>query len=241
LIGYGTLSAVLLAAALRALSRAYALTALTEATTARVLQAESVSPPGRSRWYYRVGLQFRTRDGRAVEATVRTRSPQAAGLAAGAECGVVYLPGDPAADCWLGDHDDAQDAARRAVTAPLMGVVSGGLFAGVLLGLMYRERDLARRGTVATGCVIEAGERRGAKGGIGYWLRYEFRLPSGLVLQGRASVAADAYVQCGQVGSPLLVLWDPGRPRRHQPVPALRFVTFPPSPAGASRAEGGTS
>jgi hypothetical protein len=149
------------------------------------------------------------------------------------DCAVVYLPGDAAADCWVGDPADAQDAARRAVTAPLMGVVAGGLFAGLLLGLMYRERDLARRGTVATGRVLEAGPGRG-KGRRSSWLRYEFRLPSGQLLQGRADLPADAAAQLGPAGSLVQVLWDSDRPRRRRPVPALRFVEFAFDPTEAA-------
>jgi hypothetical protein len=97
---------------------------------------------------------------------------------------------------------------------------------GAVEWLLRRERDLARRGELATGRITHAGISSG-KSGKTWWIGFTFALPSGEEVQGRSKVTREYFESLGQVGEEVAVLWDPRRPRRCQALPGMWFTAFP--------------
>jgi hypothetical protein len=108
-----------------------------------------------------------------------------------------------------------------------MVIVGMFVYWGLLEFWMWRERVLAQEGT-ATWChVLESGERKGGKGGVTHWLRFEFQ-PADVTwsLNRQVTVTKDFRDAFGKPGTKLALLYLPWRPKRNKLLSQLWIVEF---------------
>jgi hypothetical protein len=193
--------------------------------TARILAKEK--PANRPRTHY-VRFAFTPEGAREIEITTLADPDQYDSVSVGQERPVRYLPEDAAGANWLFGYEEARQRAYKKIAIYLFSCfLPPLLLVGVFEWLMWRERDLARRGELATGCITSASITRGRGRTKIYWIRFSFALPSGDVVQGRSKVTKTYFESKGRPGEAVLVLWDPRRPRRCQALPGLWFTAFP--------------
>ncbi len=139
---------------------------------------------------------------------------------------VTYLPGKPYVHL-LGVLDTGSWVRHLCSILLLLSIGMVGLIAPILsIEMALRAQlSLARAGEAITGTIVGCTpcQRRGRC--VGYQVRYEFALPSGVRLGGRARIP---YLR-GEptlVGFPITVLVDPVHTWRHAPLAALTRVRF---------------
>lgn len=193
-------------------------------TTGTVVDATSHiegSPKGKHRTIFETNIRFR--DELSVEHRLRATISydQFKDLAPGSEVPVVYRIDNPDLEPRAFDDDDHRAAAKRAWTTPLFTIVTFGLIWVVFRWQVHREFALARSGQAIMGHVTRIDVKRGAKGGHRYNVYYSFDSP---MIKPRTGWAQFYLKPELEVGSPVVVLYDPLRRRRHRLVLDLKFV-----------------
>jgi len=197
------------------------------ATQGYVLAKETVPPQGR---YRRCIVHFSFRpdtDGAELFAVRPVPWHLYNQIEPGQLIPVVYHPDDAETEVWLFDNNEDREAGRRAARRLEIVIVAMIGLWGFAEFKMWRERGLARDGAVIWGRVVESGEQRGGKGGVSYWLRYEFQPPDAQRTYGRkVTVTKDFRENYGKPDGRLAVLYDPRWPRRNKPLWLLMSVEF---------------
>jgi hypothetical protein len=213
---------ILLWFSMPALLRLRELDANAEHTEGRVVEV------GRGRRSSRlVTFTFRPGGGPEVTASRFSSAPQARQLQPGQVISVVYLPDDPQRSSW--PLDDRDERRKHWNSASALWVFFGmWLFMIALMELMIAwDRYLARHGVLGLARVTESGTRRGRRGRVRHWVRYEpqfGRLPP----RSCFAIVPRSVLDAHPPGSLIPLLYLPCCPRHHELLARFWAVQFLP-------------
>lgn len=182
------------------------------------------SGKGGSRTLYLIDFTFADEAGAVYNGNSSVPSEKYPELKPGSPVPVIYQANDPGAVQWLYSDADHRDSLGRAWRGPLFGLL---MVLGVVAVMDWHirwERTFARTAVAAHGTVIEVKEQTGNKGSKSWAVTYEFRTPGLETRAGRAMIAVRSQVEGLQPGVPVVVLFDPVRPRRNRLLQGLLYV-----------------
>jgi Protein of unknown function (DUF3592) len=175
------------------------------------------------RTVYEAAFTFTDETGVAHSDITVVTAPQFAELKAGDPVPVIYQANAPGKFQWLFSDEMRREHLRGAWTRTLIGIGLA-LFVMILIEVkMRRERAFARKAVAVHGAVTRLREHRGKSGTKTYTVFFEYRAPSGEMVTRRKWLLG-IKPENMPAGKSLVVLFDPGRPRKGRLLESLFCV-----------------
>lgn len=176
-----------------------------------------------SRTVYEAAFTFKDESGIAHSDLTVVSAEQFAGLKAGDPVPVIYQANAAGKFQWLFSDEMRREHLRGAWMRTSNGIGLA-LFVVVLIEVkMRRERAFARKAVAVYGTVTRLREHRGKGGSKTYTVFFEYRTPSREMVT-RSKWLLGIKPEEMPVGRSLVVLFDPGRPRKGRLLESLSCV-----------------